>query len=161
MSSNLDSKAHLPISNYRINEPPNKDEFESNYAMPVEDVDQIYLLWKDRNACGFITLRSELDYFENMDVIDTVFIRKNARGFGFFTQFVIERLNSCKDLGFSEPISNKMLTRLTKLLKLYPEYRDRIWLVNESTEKKVILWWSLKRIAKKQNLDLTPVLMTQ
>ena len=157
-----DDKLRQQILNfaiYRINEPPNKDEFESNYALPIEDVDQIYLLWKDRNACGFVTLRSDLEYFENMDVIDTVFIRKNARGFGHFSTFVVERLESSeKDLGFSEPISNKMLLRLTKLLKKNPGYRERIWLVNEGTEKKVNLWWSVKRIAKKQNVDLTQAL---
>ena len=148
----------LNFAIYRINEPPNKDEFESNYALPIEDVDQIYLLWREKNACGFVTLRSDLEYFENMDVIDTVFIRQNARGFGHFSSFVIERLKLEKDLGFSEPISNKMLVRLTKILKKNPGYRERIWLVNENTEKKVILWWSVKRIAKKQNLDLTQVL---
>ena len=156
-----DDKIRQQILNfaiYRINEPPNKDEFESNYALPIEDVDQIYLLWREKNACGFVTLRSDLEYFENMDVIDTVFIRQNARGFGHFSSFVIERLKLEKDLGFSEPISNKMLVRLTKILKTNPGYRERIWLVNENTEKKVILWWSVKRIAKKQNLDLTQVL---
>ena len=99
-----------------------------------------------------------MDDFQNIDIIDTVFIRKSARGFGCFTRFIQERLNGTKDLGFSEPISNKMLVRLLKYLKSNAEARERIWLVNESTGKKVILWWSILRIAKKQNVDLSNIL---
>ena len=101
-----------------------------------------------------------MEDFQSIDIIDTVFIKKSARGLGSFTRFVQQRLKNTQDLGFSEPISNNMLVRLLKFLKSNPEARERIWLVNESTGKKVILWWSIIRIAKKQNVDLSNVLKT-
>jgi hypothetical protein len=57
----------LNFAIYRVNEPPEKDKFECNYSEPVENVDTIYLLWVNRKACGFITLRPCTDAFPDHD----------------------------------------------------------------------------------------------
>jgi hypothetical protein len=80
-------------------------------------VDQVFLLWISGKASGFVTLRrpeiiSGL-FREEMDNIDTVFIRKSARGQGFMSNFLVNllllRKNTTTTLAFSEPLSTNML----------------------------------------------------
>ena len=116
-------------------------------------------MWTKSYASGFITIRENSDAFQNsnLSIIDTVYIRKSARGNGYLSLF----LKSClltKELGFSDPISNSMLLVLMKLLKKHPEYREKIWLVNEENGERQILWWSALKLARQRNLNLKSIL---
>ena len=125
----------------------------------MEDIDSIYLLWINRKACGFITLRPCWDAFpqHEFDIVDTVFLRKNSRGQGYVTKFIQTQLLK-KDLAFSQPISNKMLKSLLRFLKQNPKFHERIWIVDQELEEKQILWWSAAKIARQRNLDLKTML---
>ena len=142
---------------YRVNEPPNKDEFECNYSNPVEDLDQVWLLWDQGQACGFVTLRFESQVFHDLVIVDTAFIQKKARGRGHLTSLIIELLKD-NEVGFSEPISNKMLAAVLRLLKKRPDCRQKVWLVNESRHERQILWWSSAKLARQRNMDLPTLL---
>ena len=76
------------------------------------------------------------------------------------SKFVLTKLlnNVQKDLAFSQPVSNKMLKLLLRLLKQNSELRERIWLVDRDLEQKQILWWSAAKIARERNLDLKTML---
>ena len=76
------------------------------------------------------------------------------------SKFVLTKLlnNVQKDLAFSQPVSNKMLKLLLRLLKQNPELRERIWIVDRDLEQKQILWWSAAKIARERNLDLKTML---
>ena len=76
------------------------------------------------------------------------------------SKFVLTKLlnNVQKDLAFSQPVSNKMLKLLLRLLKQNPELRERIWIVDRDLEQKQILWWSAAKIARERNLDLKTIL---
>ena len=123
---------------------------------------QIHLLWHQSKASGFITIRPYSEAFEdsNLSIIDTVYIRKSARGHGFLSKFLAAKLNNddSNELGFSDPISNSMLIVLMKLLKKNPNQRERIWLVNEENGERQILWWSAMKIARQRNIDLKSIL---
>ena len=123
---------------------------------------QIHLLWHQSKASGFITIRPYSEAFEdsNLSIIDTVYIRKSARGHGFLSKFLAAKLNNddSNELGFSDPISNSMLILLMKLLKKNPNQRERIWLVNEENGERQILWWSAMKIARQRNIDLKSIL---
>ena len=129
---------------------------------PVENIDNIYLLWVNRRACGFITLRPCWDAFpqHDFDIVDTVFLQKSSRGQGYVTQFIQTKLLQNEDLAFSQPISNKMLKSLLKFLKQNQEFKERIWIVDQDLEEKQILWWSAAKIARQRNLDLKTMLTT-
>lgn len=131
---------------------------------PVKDVDHVYLLWINRKASGFITLRPCSDSFaeHDLDIIDTVFLRKNVRSQGHVTKFILKKLQQDpeQDLGFSQPVSNQMLRSLLRLLKTAPEYRDRIWIVDEATEERQMLWWSAKKIARQRDIDIKDLMKT-
>ena len=148
----------LNFVQYRINEPPNKELFECNYSEPKIQ-DQIYLLWTQSYASGFITVREHSEAFQNsnLSIVDTVYIRKSARGNGYLTSFLKTCLTA-KELGFSDPISNSMLIVLMKLLKKYPEYREKIWLINEENGERQILWWSAIKLARQRSLNLKSIL---
>ena len=92
--------------------------------------------------------------------VDTVFLRQTSRGQGNVSKFVLTKLlnNVQKDLAFSQPVSNKMLKLLLRLLKQNPELRERIWIVDRDLEQKQILWWSAAKIARERNLDLKTML---
>ena len=123
---------------------------------------QIHLLWHQSKASGFITIRPYSEAFEdsNLSIIDTVYIRKSARGHGFLSKFLAAKLNNddSNEFGFSDPISNSMLIVLMKLLKKNPNQRERIWLVNEENGERQILWWSAMKIARQRNIDLKSIL---
>ena len=148
----------LNFVQYRINEPPKKESFECNYSEPKIQ-DQVYLLWTKSYASGFITIRDHSEAFQNLNlsIIDTVYIRKSARGNGYLTLFLKSCLTA-KELGFSEPISNSMLIVLIRLLKKYSEYREKIWLVNEENGERQILWWSAIKLSRQRNLNLKSIL---
>ena len=76
------------------------------------------------------------------------------------SKFVLTKLlnNVQKDLAFSQPVSNKMLKLLLRLLKQNAELRERIWIVDRDLEQKQILWWSAAKIARERNLDLKTML---
>ena len=76
------------------------------------------------------------------------------------SKFVLTKLlnNVQKDLAFSQPVSNKMLKLLLRLLKQNPELRERIWIVDRDLEQKQILWWSAAKIARERDLDLKTML---
>ena len=76
------------------------------------------------------------------------------------SKFVLTKLlnNVQKDLAFSQPVSNKMLKLLLRLLKQNSELRERIWIVDRDLEQKQILWWSAAKIARERNLDLKTML---
>ena len=76
------------------------------------------------------------------------------------SNFVLNQLvkNTHKDLAFSQPISNKMLKLLLRLLKQNPEFQERIWIIDQDLEQKQILWWSAAKIARQRNLDLKTML---
>ena len=149
----------LNFAQYRINEPPNKENFECNYSEPMLDKDQVYLLWHQSKASGFITIRTNFEVFDdpNLRIIDTVYIRKSARGNGYLSRFLKSELSS-HELGFSEPISNSMLVVLLKLLKKHPEHCERIWLVNEESGERQILCWSAMKLARQRQLDLKTIM---
>ena len=92
--------------------------------------------------------------------VDTVFLRQTSRGQGYVSKFVLTKLlnNVQKDLAFSQPVSNKMLKLLLRLLKQNSELRERIWIVDRDLEQKQILWWSAAKIARERNLDLKTML---
>ena len=123
---------------------------------------QVHLLWHQSKASGFLTIRPYSEAFEdsNLSIIDTVYIRKSARGHGFLSKFLEAKLNNddSNELGFSDPISNSMLIVLMKLLKKNPNQRERIWLVNEENGERQILWWSAMKIARQRNIDLKSIL---
>lgn len=149
---------------FRVNEPPNKDEFECYYSSPIEDLDQVWLLWDRGQACGFVTLRVESQAFpehDNLVIVDTAFIRKKARGQGYLTSLIISLMQDSStnvEVGFSEPISNKMLIAVLRLLRKRPDFRQRVWLVNEGRHERQILWWSSAKLARQRSMDLATIL---
>lgn len=128
---------------------------------PLDDVDQVYLLWVKSKASGFVTLREcpvSVDKQDIGHIVDTVFLRQSARSQGHVSNFVKGQLATDSDLGFSQPISNNMIKSLLKLAKKTPEFRERIWLVDQDSDERQVLWWSAAKLARQRHLDLKTML---
>ena len=74
-----------------------------------------------------------------LDIVDSVFVRKDARRRGHGSQLISHLSATFKsELGFSSPLSSGMRALLINYLSIHVEDRDRFWLcegVGESGEK--------------------------
>ena len=148
---------------YYLNEPPNAENNESDYCLPCtqDKVNhlfqlvivtltwsslQIYLCWSKESLEGFCTVKCKgtpvpqscMDTYP-LDIVDSVFVRKDARGKGYGSQLVsFLSTTFISQLGFSNPLSTGMRRLLLKYLSNHSEDRDRFWLcdgVGDSGDK--------------------------
>ncbi|XP_054288462.1 soluble lamin-associated protein of 75 kDa-like [Macrosteles quadrilineatus] len=135
---------------------PDTTRGEVPYALP-DPGDIVKLLWCDRKALGFYTVKSNgprnetSSIFEElgMPTLDTAFISPShrRRGFGLsmLEDFVSNYPNM--DLGFSQPISKSMWKVLKKFLDVNESLRRKFWLIKGNCDEgnKTLIWFCLKR----------------
>lgn len=146
---------------FHTNEPPDLAEEETDYSMP-ESEDQVWLCWDRGRAVGFCTLKlkgcrvpgSFMETYQ-LDIVDSVFIRKSHRRRGFGTKLLGELMKIYpSDLGFSRPTSKGMIYLLLKIMKKNETKRDRFWLCSESGGEgdKNNIWLSSSILNRKRNV---------
>eukprot|EP00095_Tigriopus_kingsejongensis_P008015 maker-scaffold1844_size26589-snap-gene-0.5 protein:Tk08015 transcript:maker-scaffold1844_size26589-snap-gene-0.5-mRNA-1 annotation:"protein fam169b-like" len=150
---------------YEINNSPSLEEFECRYGNPNPGVDEVHILWIEGVARGFCSLRkcgsvgSSLFETFQLNILDTIFVDPRVRGRGLASSMLRSLLKE-GELGLSSPVSNKMLITSLRSLQKYPQFRDKMWIVDnygENGEKKN-LWWSAVKLLKARNLRLASIL---
>ncbi|CAG2061285.1 unnamed protein product [Timema podura] len=117
VSSAADRVVHYTLSQilYNTYEPPSDNELEVLYDIPDRG-DQIKILWLQKAAIGFYTVKLKGTLIENTDekyamhMLDTAYIRTTHRrqghGLSILTDLLQGRVG--QDMGLSSPISRSM-----------------------------------------------------
>nr|CAD7591865.1 unnamed protein product [Timema genevievae] len=166
VSSAADRVVHYTLSQilYNTYEPPSDNELEVLYDIPDRG-DQIKILWLQKAAIGFYTVKLKGTLIENTDekyamhMLDTAYIRTTHRRQGHGLSILIDLLQGRvgQDMGLSSPISRSMWRVLKRFLRDFPEWRENLWEMEGAGKEgnRKLIWLSLASKNKQKNKDST------